>query len=191
MTLIEKIRQATSRAHEELDAALLPRIKNIHSTGDYIALLTAFYGFFKPVYDSIDTHINVALLPDYATRRKPAHLLKNLDALAPQLSVTNFCQHLPLIHNNASVFGALYVMEGSTLGGLLIKKMIAEQTGLQDEQLSFFAGYGKETRERWNVFVAALNQIAWNDNEEQVAIETATLTFTTFKNWLAAAYFLN
>ena len=189
MTQIETIRQATQKAHEELDAALLPHLINIHNTNDYIKLLTAFYGFFKPVYDQIDTHLCLSDLPDYSTRRKPADLLKNLEALQHNYTVTHFCTQLPYIHNNASAFGALYVMEGSTLGGLMIKKMIAGQTGLSDEQLCFFAGYGKQTRDRWNVFVAAFNEIIQIKNEEQAALNAATETFACFKIWLAAVYF--
>ena len=187
--LIEKIREVTKPMHEKLDAALVPFITNIQSTDDYIKLLVAFYGFFKPVYSRIDTHLQTSFLPDYHTRRKPVDILKNLEALHYHQPVKNICVQLPLIVNNATAFGALYVMEGSTLGGLMIKKMIAGQTRLSDEQLSFFTGYGKKTREHWNVFVASLNEAANNESEEQAVITSAAETFTCFKDWLHTVYF--
>ena len=185
MTLLEKLRLATKPAHEELDAAMMPYIKSIRSADDYCRLLVAFFGFFKPVYEKIDKHLQTTFLPDYSTRRKPVDIIQNLSRLSYQTSLTNSCHQLPNISNNANAFGALYVMEGSTLGGLMIKKMLAEQTGLPDEQLSFFAGYGKATRERWNVFTTALNTVTHNDEEEQATITAATQTFSCFSVWLS------
>ena len=185
MTLIANLRQATKPAHEELDTAMMPYIKSIHSADDYCKLLSAFYGFFKPVYEKIDAHLQTSFLPDYNTRRKPGDITQNLSCLSCHTSLTDVCKQLPKINNNASAFGALYVMEGSTLGGLMIKKMLAEQTGLPDEQLSFFAGYGKATREKWNVFSAALNTVAHNEKEEEEAVDAAAQTFSCFRDWLS------
>ncbi len=57
----------------------------------------------------------------------------------------------PMSHAHGAAFGALYVLEGSTIGGLIIKKMISEKLG-SEEGMSFFEGYGKKTAERWKVF---------------------------------------
>ena len=54
--------------------------------------------------------------------------------------------YLPSIPGTAEAIGALYVMEGSTLGGQIIKKMIAKQLGTaEDHATSFFNGYGEAT----------------------------------------------
>lgn len=183
MMLIEKIRRATQPMHEALDKTMTPHIESIQSTEEYIQLLTAFYGFFKPMYDKIDEHLQTSFLPDYGTRRKPVDILKNLVTLHYNYPIQIFSTNLPTIENNAAAFGALYVLEGSTLGGLLIKKMIAAQTGLHDEQLSFFEGYGKQTRERWNRFIDAVNALPTHSNEEQT-IKAASDTFAQFSNWI-------
>lgn len=185
MTLIDKLRSATRPMHEELDSSMMPYIKSIQSEEAYCRLLAAFYGFFKPLYEKIDAHLQTSFLPDYNTRRKPDDILQNLSRLSCPVSLTDRSEQLPLINSNASAFGALYVMEGSTLGGLMIKKMLAEQTGLADDQLSFFAGYGKATRERWNIFIEALNTTAQSEEEEQSAIDAASQTFLYFKEWLS------
>ncbi len=187
--LIDKLRHETKPAHEELDKAMIPYIHNIHSKEDYSKLLAAFYGYFKPVYDKINTHLDTSFLPDYNSRRKPDDILQNLAALGHHHTIENTANHLPDVYNNASAFGALYVLEGSTLGGLMIKKMIASQTHLPDKKISFFAGYGKATRERWNTFVNALNNVAKTNEEEQNAIRAAAETFSFFKDWLHIVYF--
>ncbi len=189
MLLLENIRSATKESHEALDTAMMPAIKSIHSAEAYVRLLIAFYGFFKPVYELIEAHLQTSLLPDYPTRRKPSAILENLAALHFHQPVTHLCEDLPLITNNAAAFGALYVMEGSTLGGLVIKKMIATQTGLQDGQISFFNAYGKETKERWNTFIIILNGIAKDGKEEASAIVAATETFALFRRWLDVTFF--
>lgn len=175
--------------HEELDKALVPYISGIRTIQDYTQLLVAFYGFFKPVYDSIDAHLDVYYLPDYPSRRKPEDILQNLRELDAHDPATQICRQVPSIQNNAGAFGALYVMEGSTLGGLMIKKMLTGQLSLSDKQLQFFGGYGKQTRQRWNVFLSAMNTVAQNETEEQALIETAKATFTCFRNWLSSVYF--
>lgn len=189
MMLIDKLREATQHRHKELDDAIMSYLKNIYSTDDYVQLLIAFYGYFKPVYDKIDAHLDISRLPDYNTRRKPDSILQNLISLHHNEKVENIASQIPAISDNASAFGALYVMEGSTLGGLIIKKMLSDALPLSDTQLSFFAGYGKQTRERWNHFVQALNGFTVVPAEEQAAITSANATFLHFKNWLTAVYF--
>lgn len=81
MNLLEKIRAATHSHHQSLDNALIPCLKNVQSKEDYAAILIAFYGFFKPVYDRIDAYVDINFLPDYNSRRKPEWIIKDLDAL--------------------------------------------------------------------------------------------------------------
>ena len=181
MTLIDKVRTATSAMHHTFDSALVPYIQAIHSKEDYAALLLLFYGFFKPVYDKIDMHLNTFCLPDYQNRRKPESILNDLKVLGINYTV-QLCQNLPPITDNASAFGALYVLEGSTMGGMVIKKMIMDKLGTA-EGLTFFNGYGRQTRERWNVFIQSLNKIE-NITAGETVIQTAAATFVLFKDWL-------
>ena len=70
MTLINKVRTATNALHQSLDNSLIPYIQSVRSKEDYAALLSLFYGFFKPIYDNIDNHIEIHYLPDYQNRRR-------------------------------------------------------------------------------------------------------------------------
>lgn len=182
MTLIDKVRTATNALHQSLDNSLIPYIHSIRSKEDYAALLLKFYGFFTPVYDSIDAFIQVDDLPDYPHRRKPGWILSDLKDLEVDYSV-QLCEQVPYINNNAAAFGALYVLEGSTLGGMIIRKMIAEKLHI-NKGLSFFSGYGKQTRERWDVFIRSLNDIDNHNISDEMVIQAAVATFTLFKQWL-------
>ncbi len=182
MTLIDKMRDATKMLHQELDHSLVPYIESIQSKEDYAALLLLFYGFFKPVYDNIDAYLETDSLPDYRTRRKPEWILNDLEHLEVNYSV-EFCKRLPPVTDNVSAFGSLYVLEGSTLGGMIIKKMIGDKLHIH-KGLSFFSGYGKQTRGQWNVFIQALNNVNNSEAEEVTLIESAAATFVLFKDWL-------
>lgn len=182
MTLTDKVRTATHSLHHALDQAMMPYIAAIRSKEDYAALLLAFYGFFKPVYDNIDTYIDTSFLPDYKNRRRPEWILHDLDAMEVEYTLP-VCGQLPLIKDNASAFGALYVLEGSTMGGVMIKKMIGDKLQ-RDSGFSFFYGYGRQTREQWNAFIEAFNQLDKHNSADNEVVETAAATFVLFKDWL-------
>lgn len=60
----------------------------------------------------------------------------------------------------AAALGALYVLEGASLGGRVIARHVADALALTpDTGLAFFCGYGDATGEMWRRFGAALE--AW------------------------------
>jgi heme oxygenase len=95
------------------------------------------------------------------------------------------CYKLPQVETPASSLGALYVTEGSTLGGQIITKMIAKQLGIGDKAgFSFFNAYGADTHYRWQNFKSIINR-SRNEQEENEMIDTAIATFSTFNDWLS------
>ena len=77
-------------------------------------------------------------------------------------------------------------MEGSTLGGLYISKMIAKQLNLTNGAfLSFFDGYGEQTEEMWNSFKSALDEQVVHTAEQAAVVQAANDTFKKFKTWIA------
>ena len=84
----------------------------------------------------------------------------------------------------SDAIGALYVMEGSTLGGKQICRMIADNLNLPDHTaLSFFYGYGAGTGSRWKEFLRVLDQFSGTD-QEPVIVEKANEVFLGFREWL-------
>lgn len=60
----------------------------------------------------------------------------------------------------ASVLGYLYVLEGSTLGGAVLRPQLAEAFGLSGgEGLAYISSYGREVRERWRGFSERMNRL--------------------------------
>ncbi|NNU33797.1 biliverdin-producing heme oxygenase [Mucilaginibacter sp. S1162] len=89
---------------------------------------------------------------------------------------------LPQITNYLQGFGALYVIEGSTLGGQIISKMVQQHLPVQDGKgLSFFNGYGDKMHQMWGAFKDILNKAAATPEDEQIIIAAANDTFAKFK----------
>jgi heme oxygenase len=187
--IIETLRVATKRAHQELDHMLFPHIQAIKTREQYIQMLTVFYGFMKPVQDNIDAYLNDELVSGYSGRRRPERILEDINALTEHTYDILFCQSLPGIANSAAAFGAYYVMEGSTLGGEIIGKKIAENLRLDNgEGLSFFGGYGQDNSCMWKSFLVSLEQNQANHSHLSLLIESARETFITFNNWIIKHY---
>ncbi len=159
-------------------------IKDIRAKEDYVKVLELFYSYFGGLEKKVDTvgHLN---LPDYHLRRKKEAIANDIVSLNGTLPALTPDQHLPDITNKLQALGALYVMEGSTLGGIYISKMIAGQLNLEDgKSLSFFNGYGDQTESMWTSFKSSLEQLVVEPGEQAMVIQAANETFTRFKNWI-------
>jgi len=186
--MIEQLREATRARHTELDHAVYPIIQSIQSPADYARVLRMFYGYFQPVYEKMEPLISSVILPDYRIRRKPVAILDDLAVIGEQVgTVIALCPDTPVITTTAEAFGALYVLEGSTMGGKIIAKKIKENTGLSDDHLSFFGAYRELNPAKWAIFIEALNHPHLQE-ESSSLIDTATDTFNQFKNWVVLQY---
>lgn len=185
--LSERLKRETQQSHLELEKLIIPKIKNIQSTIHYSKLLQVFYGFFKPVEVLIDEHINTENFSDHNERRKAAIILSDIKQIEPTITFVPVANDLPKVENTTQALGAMYVLEGSTLGGKIISKMIVQALQLKSKDaVQFFSGYGEATEERWNAFKTSLENYTTSIEEEDQLINAANETFVKFKNWVVA-----
>lgn len=181
----EKIKEATLQYHQQTEKVLVGKMKGMRSRQDYIDLLAAFYGYFGGLEQQIERYINASNLADYYDRRKTAAIADDIKALGGTIPAIANGNELPEIDNYLQAFGALYVIEGSTLGGKIISKMIQQHLHINDGAgLSFFNSYGDETEKMWNAFKEVLNSVAISHDDEEVILQAANQTFVKFKSWL-------
>lgn len=174
------VKAATAALHAELENLMRPRLSSIKSGEDYAALLKMFFGFYGPLENSIHRHITQDLLPDIHGRQKTSLLQEDLNTLGLDTQQIPICFSLPQINNSAAAFGALYVLEGSTLGGRIITRMLLQNDAVPREALRFFSGYGEATGGKWKTFLQALNSQA----QQPETITGANDTFYYLKNWM-------
>ncbi len=180
------LKQQTAEKHQELEDLMLPCLTSIAQKQHYVQLLHVFYGYFKPVEDAVAPFMKESVLPDWPTRRKAHAILLDLEALGQPNTLPRLATGLPGIGTLPQAMGALYVLEGSTLGGRGITKMLLknEAVGLQPQHLQFFAGYGERTGPMWTHFVNVLNSFCFTEEEGEQMVQSANETFYFFKTWL-------
>ena len=171
------IKEATKDAHVALEKQVVQRLKSIRSNTDYAALLKYFYAYFSHVEKAIAPYITESLLPDYKERRNSNYIKNDILALGSKIEDLP-ATTVPVIDNTVKALGALYVMEGSIMGGSIIVKML-EKGGVTDG-VSFFSGYGEATGPMWQKFVAVMNREAISDAQQTDMINAANETFSHF-----------
>lgn len=179
--LSEQLKIRTLGPHQALEGVLIQRMRAMQTMEDYIALLQIFYSFFGALEDRISLFIGSAELPDQLQRRKSESLATDIRTLGGVLPEKLALSELPEINDHLDAFGALYVMEGSTLGGQIITRMIVKQLAIRDQGLSFFQSYGEHLATMWATFKLTLNRQADNKADRERVIMAAGATFLQFK----------
>ncbi|MFC6102429.1 biliverdin-producing heme oxygenase [Olivibacter domesticus] len=175
--LSTKIKEATKAPHQQLEGVVVRKLKAIKNEGDYADFLKYFYAYFNAVEKAIKPYITKEVLPDYGDRRNSSYLRNDIEALKGTIDDSPEA-HAPAIGNIQEALGALYVLEGSIMGGSIIVKML-EKLGIT-KGISFFSGYGEGTGQKWALFIEVLNKNASSEGEEALAINAAGNTFEQF-----------
>ncbi|WP_437921301.1 biliverdin-producing heme oxygenase [Sphingobacterium sp. LRF_L2] len=172
-----KIKEATKQAHQDLEKTVVYQLKNVRTAADYAEVLKNFYVYFKAIEQAIAPFITSEVLPDITQRRNSSYLRKDLEELNAVVEEISALR-LPTITNLAQAFGALYVLEGSIMGGPYIVQML-KKYGM-DKGFNFFSGYGEESGKMWEAFTTVLNGIPKNEADEHLMLEAAGETFRCF-----------
>ena len=181
--LSEKLKENTKINHQVLEGKLLLGMKLIRSKSDYANLLSLFYSFFGGLEIIIEEHLINTDLLDYANRRKVRSLANDLVFLQKIIPAFAGIEYLPKIDDHFQALGALYVLEGSTLGGTAICKMLKGPLNIKGfEGMSFFYGYGEETMPMWKIFKSILDLPIYISKQESI-IQSANDTFKHFSLW--------
>ncbi len=173
--LSTKIKEATSISHQEVEKKVVRRVRSIHSEADYADLLKHFYAYFNAVEQAVAPYITSEILPDLAERRNASYIKADLEALGANVNDLPLAI-APEINTVVQALGALYVLEGSIMGGPYIVQML-QKVGLS-KGFSFFSGYGEASGQKWTAFIQVLNTIG--QGEEQQAVNSANETFAKF-----------
>ncbi|MGF6097596.1 biliverdin-producing heme oxygenase [Pseudomonas sp. 18175] len=186
-TLLDALRTGTALLHVALEKRL-PFFCEQLDAGWYQRLLQAYYGFYGPMEVAL---YNCGLIPegyDPVLRVKTPTLLGDLTALgldAQAIRALPRCTELPVFDTPAACLGALYVLEGATLGGQVLRREMAQRLDVNAENGGAFLNvYGAETGRRWKDFLDYLGHLPLDALAKQRAVEAARSTFSCFEQWL-------
>lgn len=177
------LKNETKLQHSQIESTpLLSKIINSNiSLEEYQLLLRKFYGYIAPCENLIKKMPWQYLL---SQREKTQILITDLLTLGIEKHSVEYCHYLPPLKNYEQVLGYMYVMEGSTLGGQVISKILQDTLKLTPELgAGFFYGYGKNTRNRWIEFCQILdNKI--DDEQQNEIVMSASQTYSTLQDWM-------
>ncbi len=183
------LRDATAAAHERMHAHPGFRAAASGEIGadDYRLLLSRLLGFHRPFERlaraasrrcGVDLGLaararSPVLVEDLSTLGLSRRAIDDLPAWAPALE----------LGSEGALFGALYVLEGSALGGAQIARALDGRFGQGQDGRRFFTGAGEGRGALWRAFVARLEALSENARGEAEA--AAVATFEAFERWLA------
>lgn len=180
--ILIRLRAATNEFHRDAENALdLPA--SIAGKADYIRLLRTLWSFYRPLEARLDTIEGLAgALPDWPARHKSQLLAADLASLGAGLPHENRATNAALagVDDLAAAFGALYVVEGATLGGAIVGPSIRATLAGADDAFAFYGCYGAQIGPRWREFIAALALEACEPDARDEIVAAARLTFATF-----------
>ncbi|NNM73065.1 biliverdin-producing heme oxygenase [Enterovirga aerilata] len=154
--IVARLRDATGEAHQRLETRL-DIIRRVSSPGGRRALVERFYGLHEGAERSLAPLLDPVADLAFPKRRRAPTILDDLAALGrDDFKPLPVCSVEPP-GSSAEAMGFFYVLEGSTLGGKMIRREL-EARGLPGTGLAFLDPYGAETGERWRAFLAVLRR---------------------------------
>lgn len=180
--LLERLRAATRPHHDRMEEIFrLPATREEHA-----AWTATFLGFVEPFERELVAALGGANQRFFADRLKAGWLRADLQALGwsdDAIASVPRCQELPALTSVPRALGALYVFEGSTLGGQMISRHLESVVGLSDGVgYSYFRSYGSEVGSRWQQFRGWLVEKGGGAAEAEI-IAAANDTFACLRQW--------
>ena len=174
------LRSATQAPHERLHLhAGFSTVKDGTITlPDYRALLICLYGFYLPFERAAGLE-----------RIRTQWLEKDLAWLGVEASAfprIRLCADIPRYDCVERLLGALYVVEGSALGGRQLCRGLDQLLGVASiEGRRFFAGRGAGTGDAWRGFLDRLTSLGAEPRGRAALVAAAVETFEVFETWLS------
>lgn len=185
--ILDRLKEATADQHARLEQRV-DLSSRLRDAAEYAALLGAFYGFYCPLESAL------AAVPGYDTvgltfaeRLKTPYLASDLAALGRSVETVPLDAEPP-VDSLGVALGRMYVLEGATLGGRVVSRMVREALGYTPEHgCRFFSSYGDRVGAMWSTFRAALVRFATTPEATTEVVAAAKDTFARFDRWLAGA----
>lgn len=156
--LSDLLKSQTQTLHDKLEKnPFMQKIeKETFTKEDYIILLELFF----KLHHCLETQMMEFEELNMPMRERKSHLTSDLLKLNYDVhkAHNNFGCDLEIkIDTLSKAYGALYVLEGSRMGGLFLSKLIRTQLG-EEIPLSYFDGFKEQTAAYVSRFKAILNE---------------------------------
>lgn len=189
-SMAARLRAATRAAHRDIETApAMVRLLAADLTeADYVAVLCQTGAFHR----GFEQQAAALLAPEAEARAfldggRMRALAADLDWFGVPLPAPAPAAALPALASEAQALGAMYVIEGSDLGGRVIARRLSDTLGLTPQTGGrFYGGHdAATTRDRWLRFCDLLQRAA--PRSDAIAADMAggaVATFRCLEAWL-------
>ncbi len=187
--IMNRLKKDTTFAHKQLEK--VPCFKrlfaNDYNITEYARLISYFYGYFLAIEPILYTDLPSEHSGILYYRKKTHLLAQDLVHLNIDGKILPVCTNLPALNSFAEKMGALYVLEGSLLGGRVIGEHLTNHFGSEIiSALSFYHCYGTNLIVEWRNFSTFMAQ-CFDGQDEQIRntiVDSANATFSTLQQWV-------
>ena len=170
--------------HEAVEG-VMPFMDQDLSLTVYVRTLKRLYGIVAAWEEQASRSAPEWLQPTLAARARSGMLASDLAVFGETPSSDR--ASLPPFAEIDSLLGAMYVMEGSTLGGQYIARHVEKTFGFEPGQgNAFFLGHGTQTGSMWKEFCSMLETRVPEDKAEDVVVSAKTM-FAAFSEWMQSS----
>jgi heme oxygenase (biliverdin-IX-beta and delta-forming) len=182
--IFDLLKEGTADVHRQIEERV-PVFREDFNLAEYTQLLERFYGYWSPVETKLLQVPGLDHPELHLPRRlKTSLLIGDLKILHRDPAFLPRCDRLPPLDTFPRALGCLYVLEGSTLGGRLISKRLAQHLNLrEDSGAAFFNAYGESTGRRWLEFKSFVSTHTEPQQTNHI-VTAARQTFQYFYDWL-------
>ncbi|HST59070.1 MAG TPA: biliverdin-producing heme oxygenase [Longimicrobium sp.] len=181
--LLAELKSATAEHHARVEAAM-PSLDQLATPGGYAAALRALHAFHAAWEPALWRTPGIAAAGLGSGREKLPLMERDLAALG--IRPCGALPPAPAPMDAAAALGALYVLEGASLGGRIIHRRVAGPLGVTPEHgAAYYHGYGERTGDRWKEFGRAVTRFADDTGSGPRVVAGAVDCFAALEAWLA------
>lgn len=173
LSLRDRLRAATAKAHERLDAQL--GALDLQSRAGYRQFLEANAEALLPLEQALVAAGVATIFPDWPQRARRSAILGDLARVGG--TVRPLAQQARL--DFGAMLGTLYVLEGSRLGAAVLVKIVAQSSDTIVATATAYLRHGAGER-LWPRFLARLDELTITPHDEARAIDGARAAFDLF-----------
>lgn len=178
---LSRLRDATRDEHQRLEDSL-DILGQITRPAGRRRLVERFHGLHAGAERALSPLLSQVKGLDYDARSRLPFLAADVTLLGGHPGRLPLCAPAPPA-DLAEALGVFYVLEGSTLGGHVIRKRLAAEGG-SDRGLSFLDPYGARVGARWRAFLDILERETPSDASREAAVGGARAGFALTRAWL-------
>lgn len=182
--ILAELKAATSDIHARTER-LLPSLPLLATRDGYVRCLLVLHGFHAGWEPAIwrTTGMEEAGFGGGA-QAKLSLIESDLQFLGVGKQQLAISIERPILDSCAAALGALYVLEGATLGGQVIERHASRAVGVTPRAGgSYFHGHGERTGEMWRAFGGALSAWVDHNGQSESIVRGAVDCFQSLESW--------